>query len=82
MQLNKLDYFYADRQMDACEKENGSVAESWMCTVIFFLVPKMAACGWGSHFSWDCPRSTDILRQIVFDRSAKSSLLVMKVPLL
>jgi hypothetical protein len=39
MQLNKLEYFYADRQTDVCEKENGNVAESW----IFFIVPKVAA---------------------------------------
>jgi hypothetical protein len=60
MQLNKLDYFYADRQMDVCEKENGNVAESWMCVVIFFLYPRWLR-GWGSHLSWDCPSLTDRL---------------------
>jgi hypothetical protein len=48
----------------------------------FFLLYPRWLRGWGSHFSWDCSSSADILRQIVFDRSAEFSLLVIKVPLL
>jgi hypothetical protein len=46
-----------------------------MFIVIFSLIHEVAACG------WDCPNSTDILGQIVFDRTLKSSSL-RKVPLL